>query len=365
MTRFSTFLILFIFAYSAYAQLVVPKVEDLQPLAERKKEEKDLNGDLDYLKLMLREHRQNIKENPSPLVVEDREKTVKKQPEKKTEEVAKEKDKKAEKKKEPKPAAVKEVKKEKDKEAEKKKEAAQPAQKPKEEKKITLDKKLNNLRPLPPVNDGKIKEEPKIVSKKKKKKIETVEDLNEPLIPLDSMVKVEEPEEDLQEKDKPGTMTRMGFSTNEKDEILEEFKTSPMIFTRARMLISPMIPINSYDDFAEVSLLVEVERGQTMFPPDITIHDEIAEGEGILFIFDKPGLQVISLNNLFIARDFVFLDVDGRVVELRRKVRNPDNEIVTFKPVASVLQLSDGGVKKYGIKIGDRARLESDVNFFK
>jgi len=76
--------------------------------------------------------------------------------------------------------------------------------------------------------------------------------------------------------------------------------------------------------------------------------------EGMLFVFDRPGVQCFWMKNTLIPLAVAFLADDGTVVNLdEMKPQTLDSHCST-QPVRYVLEMNTGWFKKKGVKPGQK-----------
>jgi uncharacterized membrane protein (UPF0127 family) len=79
----------------------------------------------------------------------------------------------------------------------------------------------------------------------------------------------------------------------------------------------------------------------------------LAADAGLLFVFQRPGVQTMSMKNNLIALDMIFIGADQRIVGIIKKAP-PRSPRASRIDVASqfVLQIRAGLTSQYGFKVG-------------
>jgi len=99
---------------------------------------------------------------------------------------------------------------------------------------------------------------------------------------------------------------------------------------------------------------IEIERG-------LSGKRWMLENIGMLFVFDSKEKHQFWMKEMKFDLDFLWI-ADNIVVDITEKVGKPENEeLETFGPreeVDSVLELNEGRVEKWGVKVGDRVVVE-------
>lgn len=97
----------------------------------------------------------------------------------------------------------------------------------------------------------------------------------------------------------------------------------------------------------------------------LSVFEEIAENEGMIFYFDSPSYYSMYMKNMKFDIDIIFLDKDWKVITIHEKVSvssyRSDRDFETFKaysPSKYVIELASGQVAKNKIKVGDTIELQ-------
>ena len=79
---------------------------------------------------------------------------------------------------------------------------------------------------------------------------------------------------------------------------------------------------------------------------------EMPQQEGMLFIFDVPGVQCFWMRNTLLPLTAAFVADDGTIVNLADMKPMSDDSHCSAKPVRYVLEMNQGWFAKRGIKAG-------------
>ena len=93
--------------------------------------------------------------------------------------------------------------------------------------------------------------------------------------------------------------------------------------------------------------------------------DTLAEGAGMLFVFDSADLYGIWMKEMKYDIDIVWLDKDGNVVNVVADAKMPvagtvDSNLTVYKnsaPALYVLELPSGAAVKEGFAVGSKAKV--------
>jgi uncharacterized membrane protein (UPF0127 family) len=81
---------------------------------------------------------------------------------------------------------------------------------------------------------------------------------------------------------------------------------------------------------------------------------EMAQHEGMLFVFEQPSVQCFWMKNTLLPLSIAFLADDGAVVNLLEMKAGDLNSHCSARPVRYVLEMNQGWFAKRGIKPGFR-----------
>ena len=114
----------------------------------------------------------------------------------------------------------------------------------------------------------------------------------------------------------------------------------------------------------DATFSVEVANTTTTRMRGLSGRNPLKDGEGMLFVFDKPGNYSFWMKDMKFALDFVWIRGD-RVVGITENVPPPAPNTSLFslknyyppEDVDKVLELNAGEVKRYGVQAGQSAVL--------
>ena len=80
----------------------------------------------------------------------------------------------------------------------------------------------------------------------------------------------------------------------------------------------------------------------------------MAAGDGMLFVFEEPGVQCFWMRNTLIPLSAAFLDDEGRIVNIEDMKPQTEDSHCSRKPVRFVLEMNQGWFAKKGLSAGSR-----------
>lgn len=80
------------------------------------------------------------------------------------------------------------------------------------------------------------------------------------------------------------------------------------------------------------------------------------EGEGMLFVFERAGVQCFWMKNTLIPLTAAFIDDDGRIVNLADMQPQSEDNHCSTRPVRYVLEMNQGWFAQRHIRAGHSVR---------
>ena len=104
--------------------------------------------------------------------------------------------------------------------------------------------------------------------------------------------------------------------------------------------------------------VINAELATTPQPREIGLmhRTAMATGDGMLFVFERPGQQCFWMRNTLIPLSIAFLADDGSVVNIDDMAPQTLDGHCSAKPVRYALEMNKGWFAKRGIKPGARLR---------
>lgn len=86
----------------------------------------------------------------------------------------------------------------------------------------------------------------------------------------------------------------------------------------------------------------------------LMFRQSMPQQEGMLFVFDVPGVQCFWMRNTLLPLTAAFVADDGTIVNLADMQPQSDDSHCSARPVRYVLEMNQGWFAKRGIKAGAR-----------
>ena len=82
----------------------------------------------------------------------------------------------------------------------------------------------------------------------------------------------------------------------------------------------------------------------------------MATSDGMVFVFEQPGVQCFWMRNTLIPLSAAFIDDSGTIVNIEDMKPQTDDSHCSKKPVRFVLEMNKGWFDKRGLKTGSVVR---------
>ncbi len=143
------------------------------------------------------------------------------------------------------------------------------------------------------------------------------------------------------------TVTAESSSINEHHNALEDVP-SDVIFEKDTLQIKKQD--GEILDFNVELATTDKERSQGLM-----FRKNLADNEGMLFIFNNPVRAAFWMKNTFIPLDMIFIHPDGAIHHIHHNAKPQDlTKISSNFPALAVLEVPGGLSSRMGITIGDQ-----------
>ncbi|HUE96195.1 MAG TPA: DUF192 domain-containing protein [Longimicrobiaceae bacterium] len=119
--------------------------------------------------------------------------------------------------------------------------------------------------------------------------------------------------------------------------------------------LAPREPEHAWVIFGADSVRVEVARTEAERERGLMFREAVPDGTGMLFVFPRPEIQGVWMQDTYVALDAVFLDADATVMSI--EPLEPGDATVKYSesPVMFVLETPRGWLARHGVMVGDVA----------
>lgn len=103
-----------------------------------------------------------------------------------------------------------------------------------------------------------------------------------------------------------------------------------------------------------VSIKTEIARTDEERSIGLMYRKQLADGQGMLFVFDRDDMLSFWMKNTLIPLSIAFISSDGRIVEIKDMVPGSLDPVRASRSVRYALEVPQGWFVRAGIAVGDR-----------
>jgi len=117
-------------------------------------------------------------------------------------------------------------------------------------------------------------------------------------------------------------------------------------------------PRNTLIIFGADTIRAELARTTEERQRGLMFREEVPDGTGMLFAFDRPSVQSIWMKDTYVALDVAFLDASYRIVNIESLEPLDETIKQSTGPALFALEVRQGWFGEHGIAAGRQARIE-------
>ncbi|MDR1429880.1 MAG: DUF192 domain-containing protein [Spirochaetaceae bacterium] len=110
-------------------------------------------------------------------------------------------------------------------------------------------------------------------------------------------------------------------------------------------------------DGAAVTLNVELAVSEAQRERGLMYREELADGRGMLFIFEQDQAMNFWMKNTFVPLSIAFIAQSGRITEITHMQAQSTRNVYSREEVRYALEVPQGWFSRAGIGVGDRLEL--------
>lgn len=120
---------------------------------------------------------------------------------------------------------------------------------------------------------------------------------------------------------------------------------------------SPREPEHAWVIFGADSVRAEVARTEAERERGLMFREAVADGTGMLFVFPRPEIQGVWMQDTYVALDAVFLDENATILEIEPLEPRDPTVKYSERPVQFILEVPRGWLAARGVMVGDTATI--------
>jgi len=121
-------------------------------------------------------------------------------------------------------------------------------------------------------------------------------------------------------------------------------------------ILARFVVRKNYLQVGNTQVAVEVRDTEEGRDQGLSNREKLAEDEGMLFVFDQPGIYGFWMKGMKFPLDFVWIK-DNAVAEITEDVEVGRMDIRPKETVDKVLEVNSGWVKQNNVRVGDKIKL--------
>jgi uncharacterized membrane protein (UPF0127 family) len=103
----------------------------------------------------------------------------------------------------------------------------------------------------------------------------------------------------------------------------------------------------------KLSIRAEVANNQQERLRGLMFRDKLAENNGMIFLYPRPGPSAMWMKNTRIALSVAFIDAQGRILNIAEMEPYSEEAHHSSGAAAYALEMNRGWFKRQGVKAGD------------
>jgi len=109
--------------------------------------------------------------------------------------------------------------------------------------------------------------------------------------------------------------------------------------------------------FGSDTIRAEVANTSETRSQGLMYRDEVPDGTGMLFVFDREAERSFWMQNTYVALDVAFIDANFRIVDIQQMEPESTDIHDGARPAMFALEVRQGWFAEKGIAVGDRCEL--------
>jgi uncharacterized membrane protein (UPF0127 family) len=109
--------------------------------------------------------------------------------------------------------------------------------------------------------------------------------------------------------------------------------------------------------FGTDTVVAEVARTPDQRAEGLMYRQELPDGTGMLFVFDRAEVQSFWMQNTYVALDIAYMDASFGVVDIQQMEPLSTDPHESAGPAMFALEVPKGWFAAHGIRVGDRAQV--------
>ena len=101
----------------------------------------------------------------------------------------------------------------------------------------------------------------------------------------------------------------------------------------------------------------EIARTQEERQQGLMFRQNLPDGEGMLFIFERDEILSFWMRNTYIPLSIAFITYDGRIVDIKDMYPLDETSVTSSRSVRYALEVPQGWFSRAGVQVGDIVKI--------
>jgi len=101
----------------------------------------------------------------------------------------------------------------------------------------------------------------------------------------------------------------------------------------------------------------EIARTQEERQQGLMFRQNLPDGEGMLFIFERDEILSFWMRNTYIPLSIAFITYDGRIVDIKDMYPLDETSVTSSRSVRYALEVPQGWFSRVGVLVGDIVKI--------
>jgi uncharacterized membrane protein (UPF0127 family) len=109
--------------------------------------------------------------------------------------------------------------------------------------------------------------------------------------------------------------------------------------------------------FGADTVMAEVARTPAERSDGLMYREELADGTGMLFVFDRSEIQSFWMSNTYVALDIAYMDASFNIVDIQQMEPLTTTPHESSGPAMFALEVPQGWFEAHDVRVGATARV--------
>ena len=103
----------------------------------------------------------------------------------------------------------------------------------------------------------------------------------------------------------------------------------------------------------------EIAKTQEERSTGLMYRNNLQDGEGMLFVFDRDDILSFWMKNTLIPLSIAFIAYDGKIIDIKDMYPHDTNSVKSSRSARYALEVPQGWFSRVGVNVGDTVKIDS------